>query len=118
MASWSQAFPKSPGWKGSTTTTLLLIFTFVLLASGTIGPKVVSLPLYRNEERSIVKRSSAGVPIDYYALSGGSYWLNASVGTPPQLVQLVVDTGSSDVWVFGPGSCDRNHCLGPVCKSL
>ncbi|GFF37808.1 probable aspartic-type endopeptidase OPSB [Aspergillus udagawae] len=42
------------------------------------------------------------------------YWVNATVGTPGQLVQLQIDTGSSDVWVFGPHSCvqSTSPCLG------
>jgi hypothetical protein len=32
-------------------------------------------------------------------LTGGGYFADVSVGTPPQSVSLVVDTGSSDVWV-------------------
>ena len=33
-------------------------------------------------------------------ITGGSYIANVSVGTPPQNVQLVIDTGSSDVWLL------------------
>ncbi|KAJ5610219.1 hypothetical protein N7510_006938 [Penicillium lagena] len=32
----------------------------------------------------------------------GFYWVNATVGTPRQHVALLLDTGSSDTWVFGP----------------
>ena len=43
----------------------------------------------------------------------GLYYVNASVGTPPQFVQLQIDTGSSDVWMFGPGACSGDaQCLG------
>ncbi|RYP60819.1 hypothetical protein DL770_009924 [Monosporascus sp. CRB-9-2] len=33
-------------------------------------------------------------------LTGGGYYAEVSVGTPPQIVNLIVDTGSSDVWVL------------------
>ncbi|KAE8333821.1 aspartic peptidase domain-containing protein [Aspergillus sergii] len=61
------------------------------------------------------KRKYAGALLGNDILDGkGLYWVNASVGTPPQPVQLQVDTGSSDVWMFGPQSCDLNTspCLG------
>lgn len=33
-------------------------------------------------------------------LTGGGYYAEVSLGTPPQTVRLIVDTGSSDVWVL------------------
>lgn len=33
-------------------------------------------------------------------LTGGGYYAQVTVGTPPQTVDLIVDTGSSDVWVL------------------
>ncbi|KAI1800904.1 aspartic peptidase domain-containing protein [Daldinia bambusicola] len=33
-------------------------------------------------------------------LTGGGYYAQVTVGTPPQTVDLVVDTGSSDVWIL------------------
>jgi len=32
------------------------------------------------------------------------YYVNVSVGSPPQSVQLQLDTGSSDVWVIAQGA--------------
>jgi hypothetical protein len=102
----SHSYPKMPGWKASTT--LFVIWTFITLVSGSLEQsKVVSLPLYRNKERSIWKRDAAAVPLNY---ASSSYWLNATVGTPPQQVKLAVDTGSSDAWVFGPDVCDDDDC--------
>ncbi|KAE8160386.1 aspartic peptidase domain-containing protein [Aspergillus tamarii] len=78
-------------------------------------PKVVTLPLSRSERRILEKRKYAGALLGNDILDGkGLYWVNASVGTPPQPVQLQVDTGSSDVWMFGPQSCDlsTSPCLG------
>ncbi|KAI0476081.1 aspartic peptidase domain-containing protein [Xylariaceae sp. FL0804] len=33
-------------------------------------------------------------------LTGGGYYAQVSVGTPPQPVSLILDTGSSDVWIL------------------
>ncbi|KAI0018084.1 aspartic peptidase domain-containing protein [Xylariomycetidae sp. FL0641] len=33
-------------------------------------------------------------------LTGGGYYAEVSVGTPPQTVNLILDTGSSDLWVL------------------
>lgn len=40
-------------------------------------------------------------------LTGGGYYAQVTVGTPPQTVDLIVDTGSSDVWVL---DSDANLC--------
>ncbi|KAE9381138.1 acid protease [Stipitochalara longipes BDJ] len=83
-------------------------------------PGTLSLRTYRNHEKHaqalrkrdaerLQKRSPFTVElgnIDF--LGGGFYYVNASVGTPPQEVALDIDTGSSDVWMFGIDSCDEN----------
>jgi hypothetical protein len=88
----------------------------------------LSLRTYRNHEKHaqalrkrdmehLAKRSPFTVDlgnIDY--LGGGFYYVNASVGTPAQEVQLDIDTGSSDIWMFGTNSCDQTRflCAGGV----
>ncbi|KAE8336851.1 aspartic peptidase domain-containing protein [Aspergillus arachidicola] len=100
--------------------TALSLLRLCLLALGLFSlvaaqPKVVTFPLSRSERHVLEKRKYAGALLGNDILDGkGLYWVNASVGTPPQPVQLQVDTGSSDVWMFGPQSCDLNTspCLG------
>ena len=44
--------------------------------------------------------------------AGRYYFLNVSVGSPGQSLELFVDTGSSDTWVYGSSYCDdseENH---------
>jgi hypothetical protein len=43
------------------------------------------------------------------------YLVEVEVGTPSQSVIITIDTGSSDTWMFGPGSCTT--CKGGICKS-
>lgn len=47
-----------------------------------------------------------------------SYYVNVTIGTPPQSVQLVVDTGSSDVWAVSTGAsiCSTEGCDQGTCK--
>ncbi|KAE8133571.1 aspartic peptidase domain-containing protein [Aspergillus pseudotamarii] len=91
---------------------ILALGLFSLVAA---EPKVITLPFSRSERHILEKRKYAGALLGNDILDGkGLYWVNASVGTPLQPVQLQVDTGSSDVWMFGPQSCDLNTspCLG------
>ena len=94
-------------------------FLFSLLtALGTVAaaPRVIRLQTSRLERSPLTKRDEPPVSLGN-AVSEGLYFVNASVGTPRQNVALQIDTGSSDVWMFGPGSCDTrtSTCLGGVC---
>ena len=42
---------------------------------------------------------------------GYYYYLNADIGTPAQSVELIVDTGSSDTWVYGSSLCGTYSCF-------
>lgn len=44
-------------------------------------------------------------------ISGGGYYAQVQVGTPPQDVTLIVDTGSSDVWVL---DTNADLCTSPL----
>lgn len=94
-------------------------FALLGLAASALAaePKVLHMPMARNPNANpLAKRDSASVTVTN-AMSEGIYFVNATVGTPGQLVQLVLDTGSSDVWFFGPNSCDAktSDCLGGTC---
>jgi len=97
---------------------LVLLFTLASIGHSDVAPKVLSMRMYRQERSIIQKRASLTVTVGN-AFTKGLYYVNASVGTPPQLVQLQIDTGSSDVWMFGPHSCDSStsECLGGACES-
>ncbi|KIY03182.1 uncharacterized protein Z520_01649 [Fonsecaea multimorphosa CBS 102226] len=40
------------------------------------------------------------------------YLIDLELGTPAQAVTVSLDTGSSDIWVYGPGSCGSTSCTG------
>ena len=42
-----------------------------------------------------------------------SYDITVEVGSPAQTVNLQLDTGSSDLWVLAPGTCDTATCICP-----
>jgi hypothetical protein len=86
---------------------------------GDAAPKVLSMRMYRQEQNTLQKRAPLSVTLGN-SVTNYLYYVNATVGTPPQEVQLQIDTGSSDVWMFGPDSCDisTSECLGYACKSM
>ncbi|KAB8257990.1 aspartic peptidase domain-containing protein [Aspergillus pseudonomiae] len=87
----------------------------VSLATWVLGsPNVVKMGFSRGTQRqSASNNGSFGVQLGNY-IPAGLYYVNASIGTPAQVVQLQLDTGSSDVWAFGVHSCDlrTSYCLG------
>jgi hypothetical protein len=96
----------------------VVVLLYALVSICDASPKVFSMRTYRKERSILKKRSTLSVDIGN-AFTDGLYFVNASVGTPPQDVQLQIDTGSSDVWMFGPHSCDSSTspCLGGDCES-
>ncbi|KIE00308.1 candidapepsin-4 precursor, partial [Metarhizium majus ARSEF 297] len=69
------------------------------------SPRMVGLPLHRSQIRDPVthdrnrmrkRDGTVNATIDNLQTL---YFLNASLGTPPQNVRLHIDTGSSDLWV-------------------
>jgi hypothetical protein len=82
-------------------------------------PKVVKMAMSRsgNVNQRLARRNHVSVTVTN-DVNEGLYFVNATVGTPPQPVQLQIDTGSSDIWFFGPNSCDTSSspCLGGECQ--
>ena len=65
----------------------------------------------QNEKRTISKRATVGAYL-LNDMSQYTYTINASIGTPPQQVNLQLDTGSTDIWVNYAGS---NYCRARNC---
>jgi hypothetical protein len=105
-------------------TTMLRILALIALAStlasASAQPGVVAMSMRRDtikHARSLdraklkAKRDPFSVNLDSYINGGGFYAVNVTVGTPPQSIILDIDTGSSDIWMFGPHSCDSSTSL-------
>lgn len=77
-----------------------------------LGGKSIRMPFTKRlSTRSAVKRDGSLVATlsnDVY-----SYDITIEVGTPAQTVNLQLDTGSSDLFVLAPNSCDTNNCSCP-----
>lgn len=99
--------------------------TSLLLAAGTLfsalssvnasPPKVVAFPFNKEVRRDVShlhrRAKSAEVTIDNAQIL---YFINVTVGTPPQPFSLQLDTGSSDIWIPSTRSdvctASREYC--------
>jgi len=89
---------------------LLTLLTAEALAS----PRVVPMKLQSRQKTSpssMQKRSFTASLQNY--LPGLEYFVAVTVGTPPQDLELIVDTGSSDIWMFAPDVCKTTKTYGP-----
>jgi hypothetical protein len=91
---------------------LLLSYFLILVAalpSATPKPgcetKSPGFPPWSGGPSSILKR---GVRDPWH------YYVDFEIGYPPQNVSLVLDTGSSDIWISGPEVC--HNCTFETCR--
>lgn len=92
-----------------------------LLSSALADPKVVQMEVERRPSTQRMAQLSKRDDVANVTLSNaifdGLYFVNVTIGRPPQMVQLQLDTGSSDIWFFGPGSCSSSsQCRGGECE--
>ncbi|KAI0487441.1 aspartic peptidase domain-containing protein [Xylaria cf. heliscus] len=72
-----------------------------VVATSVIAQKVVPLSFSRAGpgHQTLRKRGTYSQELNNN-LTGGGYYAEVALGTPPQPVTLILDTGSSDVWVL------------------
>ena len=86
----------------------------LLLASSSLAG-VVPVPIWKQPaspqlaRRDIHSRASVLQLLDNSHLRG-SYYANITVGTPPQPISVILDTGSSDLWILAKTA---DVCLDP-----
>lgn len=87
-----------------------------LVAAGTASAGVVSVPFEKrfldsNPLPPLLRRDGT-VSLDALNnITGGGYYAQFSVGTPPQKLSFMLDTGSSDTWV---NSVDADLCTDSI----
>ncbi|KAL6229784.1 hypothetical protein BDW75DRAFT_249263 [Aspergillus navahoensis] len=70
------------------------------------SPAVISAKLHASPGRAIPALQARDTISAPAVKDSGGYWLNMSIGTPPQLVALLVDAQDTGVVVMYPGSKD------------
>ncbi|KAL7800006.1 aspartic peptidase domain-containing protein [Trichoderma ceciliae] len=83
-----------------------------LVAAGTVSAGVVSVPFEKrflsSDPAPSLLRRDGSISLDALNnITGGGYYAEFSVGTPPQKLSFLLDTGSSDTWV---NSVDADLC--------
>lgn len=77
-----------------------------LAAAGTLAVPLARTS--RSDRRAPVYRRDKTITLDAFNnITGGGYYAQFDIGTPPQTLSFIIDTGSSDVWA---NSVDADMC--------
>ncbi|KAI0595229.1 aspartic peptidase domain-containing protein [Biscogniauxia sp. FL1348] len=90
---------------------VLALLTASAAVLGTSAQRVLSVSFSKHTNNPTLRRRSPTYSQELNNnITGGGYYADVFIGTPPQPVSLVLDTGSSDVWVL-----DTN---ANICRSV
>jgi hypothetical protein len=83
-------------------------------------PKVLSLPIQRRiiqqQSQLLTKREASTISTSLFNdVTHGVYTISITLGTPGQPVELQLDSGSSDLWVFSDQACIEANCTSGGC---
>ncbi|PNP49811.1 hypothetical protein THARTR1_09579 [Trichoderma harzianum] len=86
-----------------------------LIAAGTVSAGIVHVPIEKrylsSDPAPSLLRRDGSISLDALNnITGGGYYTELSIGTPPQKLSFLLDTGSSDTWV---NSVDADLCTDP-----
>jgi hypothetical protein len=73
---------------------------------------VMRLPMSKRDSNRVVRRQTVDTQVSSAHIEIGSlgyYYVTVEIGTPSQSIDLLVDTGSSDLWVYGPQYCNTGY---------
>lgn len=106
---------------------LVLPAAFGLAAKTSLGDGVVSFPVRRKYYNDSIPRSSShsrrssivssALSLNDKWIVSGGYFLDIDIGSSPQRLEVLLDTGSSDLFVPSAKAtgCVEHHCPGGSC---
>jgi hypothetical protein len=91
----------------------MAVILSLFLASALAGPLLLDFQARETWQRPRLQRRGAADASVFNAQSSLMYLVNVTVGTPPQPLQLQLDTGSSDVWLpfVAAPPCRAGRCF-------
>jgi saccharopepsin len=69
----------------------------------------MTMDVYRNHANALSAKYLGGEHVDVADVSNAQYFIEATVGTPPQEFTVVPDTGSSNLWLYS-STCTSLPC--------
>lgn len=87
---------------------MLLLFLVIIAANSSLAEDLPGQSVFMHPVQ-MSHRPRIDIPlIGRVTNDSRLYYLDASIGSPQQKLKLVVDTGSTDTWVYGPKLCKPN----------